>query len=126
MTTNRGVYIRCWCEDVYNCRPGDCVRCECKCGVWFDLLDNNFILTKRLAKRQAFRYITEWYGLTIVFLKQGTKIVHFLLRYIEIALGFAVVYGVTGVEGHGKIVVTDFKTVAFHKSASGSAGKKII
>ena len=29
-------------------RPGDPLRCIRQCGVWFHLLDNNFILTKRL------------------------------------------------------------------------------
>ena len=78
-------------------RPGYRLWCFVKCSLWFYLLDlPNVQISKRLDRfGQAFRYIFESYGLTIVFLKQGTKIIHFLLRYNEIALGFAVVYGVT-------------------------------
>ena len=35
-------------EDVYNRRPGYCVWCISISCLWFHLLDNNIILTKRL------------------------------------------------------------------------------
>ena len=49
------------CKYVQNRRPGNCVWNGCKRGLWGCVLDNNFILTKKLAAWQAFllyRFIT--------------------------------------------------------------------
>ena len=48
--SSRGVYIRRWCEDVYDSRTRHRLQHSCECGLWFYLLDYNFILTKTVSK----------------------------------------------------------------------------
>jgi len=43
----RGLDPRPWRQDLPDRRAGYCLRHGCKCGVWLDLLDHNFILTQK-------------------------------------------------------------------------------
>ena len=45
LTTSRGVHIGGWSEDVHHRRTGYRLRHGCECGVWFDLLDINTVLS---------------------------------------------------------------------------------
>ena len=47
LNTSRGIHLGRGCEDVYDCRPRDRIWRICECGVWLNLLDNHFVLTRK-------------------------------------------------------------------------------
>ena len=48
--SSRGLRLRCRRKNVHNSRACDCIRHVSECGLWINLLDHNFILTKKACR----------------------------------------------------------------------------